>query len=73
MDKRKFKEIIHRLVGEVDVLTENFSPGTMDRLGFGYEELSKINGFSFDLSLLPISFIKCFNFLSILLGFVSFN
>ena len=37
------KEIIHRLVGEVDVLTENFSPGTMDRLGFGYEELSKIN------------------------------
>ncbi|MBG92372.1 MAG: carnitine dehydratase [Chloroflexi bacterium] len=37
------KEIIHRIVGEVDVLTENFSPGTMDRLGFGYEELSKIN------------------------------
>ena len=37
------KEIIHRLVSEVDVLTENFSPGTMDRLGFGYEELSKIN------------------------------
>ena len=37
------KEIIRRIVGEIDVLTENFSPGTMERLGFGYEELSKIN------------------------------
>jgi len=37
------KKIIHRLVSEVDVLTENFSPGTMERLRFGYEELSKIN------------------------------
>jgi len=37
------KEIVHRLVQQADVLTENFSPGTMERLGFGYEELRQIN------------------------------
>lgn len=37
------REIIYRLVPQVDVVTENFSPGTMDRLGFGYEALQKIN------------------------------
>ncbi|MDA0271388.1 MAG: CoA transferase [Chloroflexi bacterium] len=37
------KEIIHRLVKEVDVVTENFSPGSMDRLGFGYEDLKAVN------------------------------
>lgn len=37
------KEIVYRLVPQVDVVTENFSPGTMDRLGFGFEALSKIN------------------------------
>jgi CoA:oxalate CoA-transferase len=37
------KEIIHRLVKRVDVLAENFSPGTMDRLGFGYEQLREVN------------------------------
>ena len=37
------KEIIHRLVKRADVLTENFSPGTMDRLGFGYEQLHEVN------------------------------
>ena len=36
-------EIVHRLVPRADVVTENFSPGTMDRLGFGYEALSKLN------------------------------
>jgi CoA:oxalate CoA-transferase len=37
------KEIIYRLVKQADVVTENFSPGTMDRLGFGYEDLKKVN------------------------------
>lgn len=37
------KEVIHRLVRQVDVLTENFSPGTMERLGFGYEALREVN------------------------------
>ena len=37
------KDVIYSLVKDSDVLTENFSPGTMDRLGFGYEQLKKIN------------------------------
>ena len=37
------KEIVYRLVKRVDVLTENFSPGAMDRLGFGYEQLREVN------------------------------
>ncbi|KAK9695812.1 hypothetical protein K7432_012788 [Basidiobolus ranarum] len=36
-------EIIHRLAKEADVLVENYVPGTLDRLGLGYEELSKLN------------------------------
>jgi len=37
------KEIIRRLLPSVDVLIENFAPGTMDRLGFGYEEAAALN------------------------------
>lgn len=37
------QEIIYRLVPQVDVLTENFSPGVMDRLGFGYGTLARLN------------------------------
>ncbi len=37
--KRVFKE----LVKGCDVLIENFRPGTMERLGLGYEELREIN------------------------------
>lgn len=37
------REVVHRLVRHADVLTENFSPGTMERLGFGYEELREVN------------------------------
>ena len=36
-------ELCLRLVDEVDVLIENFRPGAMDRLGLGYEALSKRN------------------------------
>ena len=31
------REILHHLVSRADVLVENFRPGIMDRLGFGYE------------------------------------
>ena len=31
------KEALWRLIDGADVLVENFSPGTLDRLGFGYE------------------------------------
>jgi crotonobetainyl-CoA:carnitine CoA-transferase CaiB-like acyl-CoA transferase len=30
-------DALWRLIAEADVLVENFSPGTVDRLGFGYE------------------------------------
>jgi crotonobetainyl-CoA:carnitine CoA-transferase CaiB-like acyl-CoA transferase len=36
------KEVLRRLVAEADVLVENFRPGVMDRLGLGYDTLSKI-------------------------------
>lgn len=37
------KKIIHSLIGDCDVLVENFRPGAMDKLGFGYDEVKKIN------------------------------
>ena len=36
-------EIAKKLAAKVDILVENFAPGGMDRLGLGYEEMSKIN------------------------------
>ncbi len=35
--------IVRRLIAKVDVVVENFKPGTMERWGLGYEELKKIN------------------------------
>ncbi len=35
--------LVKKLVAKSDVVTENFSTGTMDKLGLGYEALSKIN------------------------------
>lgn len=37
------KTIMDRLVETADVLVENFAPGTIDRLGFGYDRVSRIN------------------------------
>ncbi len=37
------KKIIEQLVAKADILVENFGPGTMERLGFGYDALKKIN------------------------------
>ena len=39
----KALEIVKRLVKNADVVTENFRPGVMERLGIGYEALSAIN------------------------------
>jgi formyl-CoA transferase len=36
-------EIFKKLVKHSDVLLENFRPGTMERLGIGYEDLRKMN------------------------------
>jgi formyl-CoA transferase len=35
--------IVRRLVDKVDVVLENFKPGTMEKWGLGYEDLKKIN------------------------------
>jgi crotonobetainyl-CoA:carnitine CoA-transferase CaiB-like acyl-CoA transferase len=35
--------VIHRLVPTADVVLENFGPGTMERLGCGYEQLAALN------------------------------
>jgi formyl-CoA transferase len=37
------KEALWRLIDGADVLVENFSPGTLDRLGFGYEVVKARN------------------------------
>ncbi|MBI3933107.1 MAG: CoA transferase [Acidobacteria bacterium] len=36
-------DIARKLASKADVVIENFTPGTMKRLGLGYEELSKAN------------------------------
>ena len=39
----KGKEILERLVKTCDVLVENFAPGTLDRMGFTWEHVHKLN------------------------------
>ena len=37
------KEILRELVKHGDVFVENFAPGAIERLGFGYDEVRKLN------------------------------
>ena len=37
------KQLLRDMVAKADVLIENFSPGAMERLGLGYDELRKVN------------------------------
>ena len=37
------KALFKKVIAESDVLLENFGPGALDRLGLGYEVLSKLN------------------------------
>lgn len=37
------QELLRELAGDADVIIENFRPGTMERWGLGYEELSRHN------------------------------
>jgi len=43
MQKDEGKEIFQRLVEKGDVVIENFAPGVMERLGFGYPKLKQVN------------------------------
>ena len=36
-------ELVLKLIATADIVTENFKPGTMDKLGLGYEALAKLN------------------------------
>ena len=36
-------EVLRRMIASADVLVENFGPGVMDRLGFGYPDASRDN------------------------------
>lgn len=37
------QEIIRKLAKEIDIIIENFRPGTMEKWGIGYEDLKRIN------------------------------
>lgn len=37
------KEVFRKLVKEVDILVENYRPGTMEKMGLGYETLKELN------------------------------
>jgi crotonobetainyl-CoA:carnitine CoA-transferase CaiB-like acyl-CoA transferase len=43
LKKPEAVEIVKSLVPQVDVVIENFSPGTLAKYGFDYEELKKLN------------------------------
>ena len=40
---RKGKRLFRKLIAHCDILMENFRPGTMERLGIGYDQLKKDN------------------------------
>jgi len=37
------KELLTRLIKQSDVMVENFSPGALDRMGFSWENIQKLN------------------------------
>lgn len=43
ISKAKGLEVAKKLIAWADVVCENFSPGTMDRMGLGFEELKRVN------------------------------
>jgi len=43
MKSEEGRAILRELIKVGDVIVENFAPGTMERLGFPYEEIQKIN------------------------------
>ncbi len=43
MKSTEGSEVIEKLISTADVLSENFRPGVMDKLGFGYDAVRRIN------------------------------
>lgn len=41
--QEKGRELVRRLCEKADIVIENFRPGTLERWGLGYEDLSKLN------------------------------
>src|SRR5918911_720952 len=43
LKEERGKEILRKMIEQADVFVENFGPGVIERLGFGYDVVSKIN------------------------------
>ena len=43
LKKSEGTEVLRKLLATADVLIQNFRPGALDRLGFGYEEVKALN------------------------------
>ncbi len=43
LKRNEGQAVIHALVPTVDIVLENYGPGTMERLGCGYEQLAPLN------------------------------
>src|SRR5439155_19038426 len=43
LKEQRGKEVLRELIKHGDVFVENFAPGAIERLGFGYDEVKKIN------------------------------
>ncbi|MBQ9065206.1 MAG: CoA transferase [Blautia sp.] len=43
LNLKKGKDVFFELVKKADILIENYRPGTMEKLGFGYDVLKEIN------------------------------
>jgi formyl-CoA transferase len=43
LNKPEGKQVMERLVQAADVLVENFAPGTIERMGFGYDVVHRLN------------------------------
>lgn len=43
LKEKEGQDIIKELIKDIDIVVENFRPGTMEKWGLGYEDLKKIN------------------------------
>src|SRR3954469_13672638 len=43
LERQEGLAVIHRLIPTTDIVIENYGPGTMERLGVGWEQLSPLN------------------------------